>query len=381
MLRALAVVVVCGGCNSILGIGDVHPGGASIDGAPGGPDSTIDGPPAAIHAMVATTDYTANGALDLIDVRAGTIAKDVLPGKVTRVPQLRRYGDEMFLVNGAPVENILVLDGTGAVKETYPLTAGTMASDVAAAGTKLYIASGQSAGVIVFDRGTLQFKTIAFPALDPDGVPDCYSVFYSGTRVYVACSLFDANFKPRGPGVVQVIDPFNDSLVGTVTLPDVNPFGYLEPTVPADPTSGALTIGLAPSFTDFTKGCLAQIHLTVTETADCLVPNAALGGVASHAETDPTGATVWIASVIYDATFQNSYGRLVSYDLAKGKLETPTSTPGQPVVDVAACADGFVVATERGPSESGARIFHAGTAGNLLDTGLGPEPGGAVICY
>jgi hypothetical protein len=383
MVRALAMVaLVCGGCNSILGIGDVHPTGATIDGgADARFDAPPDGPPVPLHALVATTDYASKAALDRIDVRAGTIATDVLVGKVSTIPALRHYGSELLLVNGAAPEEVLVLDGTPTVKETYALPAGTIAVDAAAAGTKLYVASGNSAGVIVIDRNTKQMKTIAFPTIDPDGVPNCYSVYYTGTRVYVACSIFDASFTPRGPAVVVVVDPFNDSIVRTVTLPDKDAIGLLEPSNPSAPTTGVLTIGLSPSFTDFTKGCLAEIHLTEPETADCLLQNTAIGGYANHAEGDPTGATLWIASTIYDASFNNAYGRLVPYDLAHGSLGSPVSQPGEPVVDVAACPDDFLVVTERGPSETGARVYHAGSEGGLLDTGYGPEPGGAVICY
>ena len=41
---------------------------------------------------------------------------------------------------------------------------------------------------------------------DPDGEPNCNSVYRVGNRLYVSCELLDPSFTPRGPGKVYVID-------------------------------------------------------------------------------------------------------------------------------------------------------------------------------
>jgi hypothetical protein len=387
MVRVLVLAAVLGGgCNSLLGIDDIHPGGAAIDGAPGGPDSRFDGAPdaplAPARAFVVASDYSAPGLATTIDGRTGMVHKDVLPGVISSDPIVRRYGDEIFVVNRSTSQIVVVSASTLAMTKTYTLPANSNPQDVAAAGTKLYVAALASTGAIVIDRTNDMQKTIAFPTtVDPDGHPDCVSIYYTGSRIYLACDTLDASFKPRGVGKLGVIDPFNDSYVGTIDFPYANPLGYLESTTPATPTTGTLTIGLVPSFTDYTQGCLAAVHLTSPETIDCMVSNTAMGGYANRAMTDPDGKTTWIASTIYDSTTFSAYGRLVGFDLAMMKLGTPVSEPGWPVADLGVCTDDVVVATENGPAEKGARAYVNGTAGALIDLGKPPVFGGGLVCY
>lgn len=399
MRLALVVAVSSGfGCNALLDIGDLSAIGAidaanAATDAPGviidAPPAPPDAPPAPIHALALATDYTNPGKIAELDVRAGTIntsfaAQAGIPA-IGSDPLLRRLGTEVFVIGRLGAETIQILGGTPlALTDTFTLPAGSNIQDVAAAGTKLYVPAYGSTGVIVIDRVTRMTKTI--PLLqteDPDHHPNCGSAFYTGSRVYVACGLLnDATFVARGPGKIVVIDPFNDTVIRTIDLPYVNPIGLLEPTIPDAPMTGALTIGTAPSFTDFTSGCLVKLDLTTTpEPASCLVTNQALGGVASQAQTAPDRRHVWIASVLLANGGPDIYGRLVAYDLAGNQLATPASEPGWPIVDVAACADDYVVATERGTSEHGARIYHASTGGALLELGAPAVAGGGVVCY
>lgn len=376
----IAATCACAGCNAILGIADLHTSSGTADAAL---DGSPDGPPAPIHAIALGTDYTNPGTVASFDVRAGTVTKDAVTGAATSDPVVRRYGDEILVIDRYGGDKVVVLDAaTLAIKDTFPLPANSNVQDAAAAGSKLYVPALASTGVYVVDRTNKQVKEIPLlQTFDPDGHPDCISVFYTGVRVYVACEVLDASFQPRGAGQIVVIDPFNDTVLRAVPLTYTNPVGFLEPTNPAAPAQGELMIGTVPSFTNFTMGCLEKTKLTDPEAFDgCLVKNDKLGGGANHAEADPTGATIWIASTLYDPNTFAPYGRLVAYDVAQAKLLAPSSQPGEPIVDLAVCPDGYVVASERG-SENGVRIFHAGTEGALVDLGRPPVYSDGAVCW
>src|SRR4029079_12404573 len=64
------------------------------------PDAAIDGKPGAhTHAVVAAGNFVSTGLLSVLDVEAHTVATDVAPSKVGNDPVLRRFGDELFVLN------------------------------------------------------------------------------------------------------------------------------------------------------------------------------------------------------------------------------------------------------------------------------------------
>ncbi len=92
---------------------------------------------------------------------------------------------------------------------------GTDPQDVAAIGSKLYVATLGGSGVEVIDTSlgsAAKFQFIDIGNPDPDGVPNCSSAIAVGTNVFLSCELLDASSKPRGNGIVKVIDSTTDTV-------------------------------------------------------------------------------------------------------------------------------------------------------------------------
>jgi len=243
-------------------------------------------------------------------------------------------------------------------------------------------------GVIAIDRANHNAKTtIDLSALDPgDGIPDCVSVYAVDTRVFVACGIM-MNFVPEGPGKVAVIDTTTDTVATSFDLPDVNPFSMFARTPTASIFGGDLVIGLVPSFSDFSTGCLARVSVGATPAANgCAVTNAELGGYANHVEASPDGTMLWIAAAGFTPTF-DPLGALRGIDLGSGALwEWAVSSGSEVIVDLAVCPGpfpgGVAVAADTGTTK-GIRVYEnaAEVTTAPMPIGLPPANGGNIVCY
>ena len=248
-----------------LGLGAIGCGDNSGDDEPT-PDAGAPG-----HMAYAVSgDFASTGVFTAIDVASKAVRTNALAGVAGGDPVLRQLADEVMIVNRDSGENVTVLGGAPlALIDQYGTGGGSNPQDVAAVGGKLYVPALGTAGVVVIDRATRATHTVAI-AGDPDGVPDCVSAYAVGAQVFVACGLLDENFAPRGDGLVAVIDSTTDTVTATVRLPAPNPVGLFART-----PSGALVIGTAPSFTDFTTGCLAEVAVDGAHATRCRLDEAA----------------------------------------------------------------------------------------------------------
>ncbi|MBK9036846.1 MAG: hypothetical protein IPL61_37285 [Myxococcales bacterium] len=341
----------------------------------GAPDASAAGP----TAYAVSGDFATTGVFSAIDVAAGTVRANALAGVAGGDPFLRRIGDEVMIVNRDRGENVTVLGGAPlALVDQYGTGGGSNPQDVAAANGKLYVPALGGAGVVVIDRATRALTTIAI-AGDPDGKPDCVSAYAVGAQVVVVCGLLDGTFTPRGPGLVAVIDSATDTVTTTFPLADQNPVGLLV----RAPGDGDLLIGTAPSFSDFTTGCIARVTPGPTPHASgCLVTNAALGGLANHLDVAPDGSAIWVAVTGFTPDFSSQFGRLHALDLTTGAPRAVTSKMTQRIDDVAACADGYVIGADGTMGASGVRIWKDGveTTTAALDIGRPTGFGNNLIC-
>jgi hypothetical protein len=232
------------------------------------------------------------------------------PGRGRRRRSLRprQLGDEVLIINRDRGENITILGGSPlALIDQYGTGGGSNPQDVAVAGGKLYVPALGTAGVVVIDRATRALRTIAI-AGDPDGRPDCVSAFAVDGKVFVACGLLD-NFAATRPGKVAVIDVATDTVTTSFDLPARNPIGLFARGGAA--LGGDLLLGTAPSFTDYTSGCVVRVTTGATPAANgCLVSNQDLGGLANHIAVDPDDGTPWVAVTGYAGPgFDNPYGQ------------------------------------------------------------------------
>lgn len=354
-------------------------------GDDGGAPAADAAPPAHATAAAVSGDFDVTGVFTTVDVVTHEARPNALAGVAGGDPYLRRFGDELFIVNRDRGENVTVLGGTPlALIDQFATGGGSNPQDVAPVGNKLYVPALGSGGVVVIDRTTRATTTIAFPAIDPDGKPDCVAAYPVGTRVYVACGVLDATFTPRGNARVVVIDSTRDVVEATFELPAPNPIGVITGGPAGSPLAGDLLIATAPAFNDASAGCLARIHTSGTPAAGgCLVRNSELGAYVNHAEVSADGAKVWLAAALYAADFSSQTGVLRAYDLGAGALDAPVSPPAQQILDVATCPDGRVVAGDATAGASGVRVYLDGAEETTgpIDIGRPAGGGNGLACW
>lgn len=374
MKRIALVLVLVAACGDNVGSSGPVTGDTPDAGVPG-----------VSTAVIVAGDFNVTGVLSTVRVPSGVVTPNAVAGVAGGDPFLRRFGDELFVINRASGDNVTVLDrGSLGLVAQYATGAGTNPQDVAVIGRTMYVAALAAPGLIVIDRDHADAAptTIDLSSLDPDGDPDCVSVVAAADKVFAACARFDAHFAPRGNAVIAVIDPATRKMIDHFELPAKDPIGYL---VPVPGLGGDLVIGLAPSFQDTSTGCLARVKTAGTPAANgCAVTNAALGGVANHYEVSPDGAALWIDATIYDASF-NLSGKVVALDLATMQLAPAPMTPSTMIAtDLAACPNGYAVVVDGTMGKAGVRIFGPDgveTTAGAVDIGRAPGFGNGAVCY
>ena len=357
---------------SVKGPSADHPDGST------GPDPTFS------SGVVVAGDFNVTGVLSTVRVPVGVVTPGAVAGVAGGDPFVRHYGHEIFVINRDSGDNVTVLDDASLqLVGQFATGDGSNPQDAVPLGNKIYVAALAAHGIVVIDRDHPdQLGLIDLSSLDSvDGDPDCVSVAIgSDGKLYAACGILDANFKPRGNGKIAVIDPAGGQMTSSFDLPDVNPAGYL---VGVPGLGGDLVIATAPSFQDFTTGCLARVASGATGSASCLISNQLLGGTANHYDVSPDGKSLWIDVTAYDASF-NLSGKVVAMDLGTKALAPITPSTGVVAVDVAACPDGYALVVDGTTGAAGVRIFAAdGTEATSgpVDFGMAPGFGNNTICY
>jgi hypothetical protein len=367
--------------SALAGCGDNFAQPADVDAAPPAPGPS--------RAVVVAGDFHGGdfGVLSTLDPVARTVQMDVGPaGAVGSDPVLRHIGHELFIVNRGE-NNVTILDDqTLAFKEQLGAGTGSFVQDVAALGNKLYVAATGTRGVVVLTRGSTAIAEIDLSAGDPDGKPDCDSIYLVGTQLYVACGLL-TNFVATGPGKVYVIDTATDKPVPglTVTLGHKNPLGWFEQFPAGGPLAGDLVIPTVENFTT-APGCVERITPGASpKAAGCLVDNPSLGGYATRLaiESDADGKIAWtVVAIPNDAT----HGNLRAFDMTLSALWAgPINPSSQQITDVVHCPSGQVVAFDSTTNAAGLRVYEGTaertTAALPIGKIMAPLPQHGLVCY
>lgn len=358
--------------------------GDNLSGRPDAPPP--DAAPGARAVIVAGSFMPGGGGvMSVLSFDPPAVDPRVAPaGAVGDDPVLRRFGDELFVVNRAEGNNVTILDAaTFAVKAQLATGAGSNPQDVAAFGDKLFVPAFDTAGVLVIARGSGARETIDLSALDPDGEPNCVSAYTVGDEVYVACELLDLTFQPRGPGQIAVIDAATNAVKTTFPLAHANPFGAFE-RLPAGVLGGDLVIPTVPSFTDFSTGCVERVQTGAAPRANgCVVGNAELEGYAARVDFQDRLGTplLWLVVSKFDT---EPRGNLQGYDLLTSTLwPEPLSPPSQVLVDLAVCPDGRIALADAALAANGLRVHDGITEQTTAPLPIGLRPGSphGLACY
>ena len=360
---------------------------AACGDSPAKPDAGMPTGPARVVVVAGDFQVGNPGVLSTFDPEARTVQMDVGPkGAIGSDPVLRHIGRELLIINRGE-NNITILDdATLAFKEQISTGAGSFAQDVAAVGQKLYVPATGTKGVVVLTRGSTATAEIDLSADDPDGKPDCNSIYLVGTELYVACGLL-TSFVASGPGKVYVIDTATDkpktSL--TVTLGHKNPLGWFEQFPAGGPHAGELVIPTVENF-DTAPGCIERVIPGGSPSAPgCLVDNSALGGYASRTdvEVDAGAQILW---TVVSIPHQGTRGDLRAFDMSLGALWAgPLNPSAQRVTDVVHCPAGQVVVFDSTTNAAGLRVYEGTaektTAAMPIGKIMSPVLQHGMVCY
>jgi hypothetical protein len=373
---ALVVLAACGGEDENFNPPQIDAGETPID-ADTTPRPT---------GVAVTGDFNVTGILSTIDVASATPTRNALAGVAGGEPWIRRFGDELFIVNRAGGNNVTIVRRSplGFVDQ-FGTGGGSNPQDVAVVGDKMYVpVFDATGGLRVINRTTRAMTTIDLGALDTDGKPNCISAYAVGTKVFVACDIFDANFVPRGAGKIAVIDTTNDTVATTFDLANANPFGRFVRSPEGSMFAGDLLIPTVPALTSYTNGGLERVSVGATPAANgYAVTNATLAGYVAAADIDPEGETLWIAAFALNSDFSNNFGRLRPITLSNGTLGEAVSPTAQLISSVAACPAGSVLAGDITFGASGVRIYKEGAEQTTaaIDIGRPVNAPNGLLCY
>ncbi len=346
-------------------------------------------PESGVRAAIVSGEFDAlNGVLSAVAVERLAVVDNLSPvGGVGSDPVMRRDGDKLYVINRFGPDNVSVYDArTMRFEEQYACGMNSNPQDVAVVGDTMWVAVLGEGGLVAIDRASGDATTIDLSAAlgDPDGSPNCVSVYAVGTTVFVACGLLDDSFTPRGAGKVAVVDTTTRS-ISTITLPAPNPLNFFVRTPESSVFGGDLLIATTPSYTDYGRGCVARISTGDAPAARCAdgLANASVAGFETHMDVSADGSMLWMSVGTYDADF-NATGSLRGFDLTTGTLQSPLTSAQHLIVDVAACPDGGVIAVDRAFNAAGVRVFGADLVQRTtgpLPIGLPPSFGNNTVCY
>jgi YVTN family beta-propeller protein len=335
------------------------------------------GAPAIAHAV--GTDFESTGVLSRVELPAMTVTANAVAGVASSDPVLRAAGGKLYIVNRFGFDNVTIVDpATDQLVAQISTGNGTNPQDVAVVGDELFVAAFGAPGVIVLDASDPDAEpaVIDLSAHDVDGNPDCNSVYAIGDRVYASLELLDAEFRPRGPGKVVVIDAATHEVTDVLDLERRNPFGLLR-----DSGDGGLLVATVefPAPGDEAagfEGCVERIDDGASPLAEgCVIDNADLGGYATGIAAGDGG--VWLS-----VATSYTEGKVVQLD-GEGNVARSITPVTQAASDLARCSTGHLVIADRAPDAPGLRIYDAvGTELTTapLDIGQPPVPTGGLVC-
>lgn len=372
-MKKLALLLLVAAC------GDDHhnkPDAPPVDAAPPPP-----------RAIVVAGDYTAGhpGVLSVLDLTSRTVMQNVGPAMaVDDDPMIRKVGNELFVINRA-ANNITILDANDLhLVEQLGTGAASNPQDVAVVGNKLYVPTFGTKGVTVLTRGSATTTEIDLSADDPDGKPNCNSIYAVGNDLYVTCEILDNSqqfLPPRGPGKVYVVDAAANTIKTTLTLGHVNPFGLLEQ-IPQGPLVGGDLLIPTVNFNDG-SGCIERIATKPTPmAAGCVIDNTMLGGYASRIDFDSEAGTVVMFAAVPSSDFMHA--ALRGFDMQTLSLWAQPLNPMAEVIgDVALCPQGVIVVTDTTKPNGGLRVYQGTTEVTTepLPIGLGFFSAHGIVCY
>lgn len=349
-------------------------------------------PPPIGTAFVATVDFGSGSAsYSIIDLATQETFLDIVPNGINTDTVVRYDGNAnlLYVVNRFGGDSVQMIDP--ALSYTTPLEAelstgnGSNPQDIALIGPdKAYVSRLASPEVMIIDPSSMEETgSIDLSAMvkqgDLDGSPEPYRMLVHGNFVYLILQHLN-QFVPFTPGEIVVIDTATDTVTGTITLSNLNPFSDLQFTA-ALPRGPRILVSSVNDFLAIDGGIEAIDPATNTVDADPVMTEADVNGNISFFEViSPTQGYALVSSV--DGMFTTS---LVQFNPSTGALLSTLASGLPSTPNFAVNNEGHLYMgpndTASPSSEVGVRIFDTHLAVELTATpiNVGALPPGWIV--
>jgi len=303
--------------------------------------------------LVAGTDFGVTGTASLVRVRFDDrfeVERDL--ESISGDPVARVTDAGVYIVNRFFFDNIQALDPAAAFETSLQFSTGNGSNphDVLAVDpARLYVTRYEPPynDILIADRSggrTLGSIDLSGLATNSSGTPRADGLALAGGLVFAGVQNIDASFTEYGPGIVAVIDPATDTVLGSIRMEGVNPFGAPS----AHPTSGDLYYAMAGVFQgslprDLSGGIEVIDPVTLT-TRGLLVDDDALGGNVSSVALARAGSKVLGYCVVTTASGANmvrAFAADTGAVLAGAIFQSPSVLP-----EVVSDGDGYILVPE-----------------------------------
>jgi len=319
--------------------------------------------------LVAGTDFGVTGTVSLIKVRFGStfeIQRDL--EVVSGDPVARAEGGGVFVVNRYFFDNVQVLDPAAGFSTSLQFSTGNGSNPhdaLAIDPNRLYVTRYEAPynDVLIADPTdghAVGYIDLSALAANASGTPRADGMIAADGLVFVGLQDIDSSFTDYGPGILAVVDPATDSLVRSIPMSGVNPFGR-----PAlHPVTGDLYYAMAGVFQGSLprelSGGIEVVDPRTLTSQGLLIDDDDLGGNVSSVALWDAGGAVLGYGVVTDAAGVNAIRR---FDADSGAVDPgAVYTSASLLPEVVSDGDGYLLVPERDLSDPRLVVLQASTA-------------------
>lgn len=318
--------------------------------------------------LVVTTDYSAYGAVSLVDRHAPWTATP--DAETVYADAVARWHDDAYWVVNRGASNLQLLDPQAGHATVWQTTLGANRNpqDIAFAAGAAWVPCYDEALLLKVDpaNGTVLDTWSTQPFADADGLPETGWTARAAGLVAITCQRLDRNnwWGPADFSQLLLFDPVAEDWVDADAVePGVQGLvlAGANPSVMPEPVGDGrhLRVGTSGWF-GVMDGGIETVDLVGMSTTGFQVTESQLGGdLLDFVTVAPDRAY----AVISDASFATA---MVAFDLRDGSgVTTVVATSGYDLVDLAFDGVDQVYLSDRSNGAAGIRVFDAATGAEL----------------
>ena len=364
--------------------GRVSTDGRAIDG---NTLATSSGETGLFHAikqrryLVAATDFGVTGTASLVKVRFNTrfsVQRDL--EAVSGDAVARASGSGIYIINRFFFDNIQILDPADGFRTTlqYSTGNGSNPHDIMEVDpNRVYITRYEPPynDILVAERDTgdpIGFIELSDFATNSSATPRADGMVIAEGRVLASLQNIDSSFREYGPGVVVVIDPVTDAIVGSITLAGRNPFG--RPVL--DEVSHHLFYAMAGVFQGtldrMLDGGIEVVDPVASTTHGLLVDDDDLGGNVSGVAIAPEGFGRIAYCIVTTASGMN---QVRAFDPDTGVISPGVVYQSSSFLpEIVSDGDGYIIIAEHDINDPRLVVLSAATGQIVATPGISLPP-------